>query len=270
MSTVLVTGGTGLLGRAVVARLTAAGHDVRTLSRAATAPGAVPGDLHTGAGLEAAVAGAAAVVHCASDPRNPRTIDVDGTCRLITAARQTGKPHLVYVSIVGVDRIPWAYYQAKADAERQVAASDLPWTVLRATQFHEFTAGLLERLTRLPVVPAPPGWRFQPVDVQEVAARLAAAVRVGPSGRLPDIGGPQILTVAELTRIYLAATGHRRPVLPLPVPGRFSAALRAGANLAPEGRAGGRTFAAFLAERSAEYLAERSPNRAEIAERSRR
>ena len=130
-----------------------------------------------------------------------------------------------------------------------MTASGLPWTVLRATQFHEFTADLLDRLTRLPVVPAPPGWRFQPVDVHEVAARLAAAVHAGPSERLADLGGPDVLTVATLARVYLDATGRHRPVVPVPVPGRFSAALRSGANLAPIGRAEGRTFAAFLDER---------------------
>jgi uncharacterized protein YbjT (DUF2867 family) len=257
MSTVLVTGGTGLLGRAVVTGLTAAGHDVRTMSRTA-APGTVGGDLATGAGLDAAVAGADTVVHCASDARDPRRIDVDGTRRLVDAARQAGGPHLVYVSIVGVDRIPWAYYRAKLDAEREVAVSGLPWSTLRATQFHEFTAALLERLTSLPAVPAPRGWRFQPVDVREVAARLTAVVAEGPAGLLPDLGGPEVLTVAELARAHLAATGRRRPVVPLPVPGRFSAALRVGANLAPDGRAGGRTFAAFLAARSPEHAPGRS------------
>jgi uncharacterized protein YbjT (DUF2867 family) len=255
MPTVLVTGGTGLLGRAVVARLGAAGHDVRVLSRSGTSPGTVAGDLVSGTGLDAAVRGAAAVVHCASNPRDPRPTDVDGTRRLIDAARRTGDPHLIYVSIVGVDRIPWAYYRAKEDAEGLVAASGLAWTVLRATQFHEFTADLLERLTRLPVVPAPRGWRVQPVDVQDVASRLAAAVDTGPAGRLPDLGGPAVLSLAELARTYLRGAGRRRPVVALPVPGRFSAALRSGANLTPDGRSGGRTFAAFLAERSLQRTA---------------
>ena len=88
MSTVLVTGGTGLLGRAVVAGLTAAGHNVRILSRTAGSPAIVTGDLGTGDGLDAAVAGAAAVVHCASDPRDHERVDVDGSRRLIDATRR--------------------------------------------------------------------------------------------------------------------------------------------------------------------------------------
>jgi len=250
VSTVLVTGGTGVLGRAVVARLTAAGHDARIMSRTGT----VPGDLRTGDGLDAAVAGVDTVVHCASDPRDARRVDVDGTRRLVEAVRRAGDPHLIYISIVGVDRIPFAYYQAKAEAEREIALSGLPWTTLRATQFHEFTADLLAQLTRLPIVPAPRGWRFQPVDVREVADRLVAMVDAGPAGRLPDLGGPDVLTVAELAHAYLTATGRRRPIVALPVPGRFSASLRAGANLSPDGRAAGQTFAAFLAERSGENI----------------
>jgi uncharacterized protein YbjT (DUF2867 family) len=253
VSLVLVTGGTGVLGRAVAAGLTTAGHDVRIMSRTGT----VRGDLRTGDGLDAAVASATAVVHCASDPRDSRRVDVDGTRRLVDAARRAGHPHMIYISIVGVDRIPYPYYRAKAEAEREIALSGLPWTTLRATQFHEFTADLLGQLTRLPVVPAPRGWRFQPVDVREVAARLVTAVDTGAGGRLPDLGGPEVLTVAELARAYLSAAGRRRPIVPLPVPGRFSAALRAGANLSPGDRAG-QTFAAFLAERAGHGAGTRS------------
>jgi uncharacterized protein YbjT (DUF2867 family) len=252
MSEVLVTGGSGLLGRAVVTRLAAAGHSVRVLTRSGSAaPHAVPGDLHTGAGLDTAVAGVTAIVHCASDPRDPQRVDVAGTRRLVEAARRAGRPHVVDVSIVGVDRIPWAYYRAKALAEEVVVASGLPWTVLRATQFHEFTAAQLARLTRLPVVPAPRGWRFQPVAVGEVAARLVAAVDGGPAGRLSDLGGPEVLPLADLARRYLETIGRRRPVVALPVPGAFSAGLRAGANLAPDNRAGGPTFGQFLAGHAA-------------------
>jgi uncharacterized protein YbjT (DUF2867 family) len=253
LTTVLVTGGTGLLGRTVVAQLAAAGQDTRILTRAAHGgpdrPERVVGDLATGAGLEAAVDGVAAIVHLASDPRHAQRVDVAGTRRLIEAAHRAGRPHLVYVSIVGVDRIPWRYYGAKAIVEQDVAASGLPWTVLRATQFHEFVLDLLGRLARLPVVPAPRGWRFQPVDVADVAARLVAAVDDGPGGCLPDLGGPDVWTVAELARRYLRATGRRRPVVEVPVPGRLSAAWRDGAGIAPNGRSAGRSFDDFLANR---------------------
>ncbi|MFW3168860.1 SDR family oxidoreductase [Geodermatophilus sp. CPCC 206100] len=252
MTTVLVTGGSGLLGRAVVDRLTASGHSVRVLSRttpAGPAPSvhALRGDLHTGGGLAQAVTEAEVIVHCASDPRRPQDVDVAGTVRLLAAARRAGRPHLVYISIVGADRIPWAYYRAKVAAEGLIAESGLPWTTLRSTQFHEFSLSAVRRLTRSPLVPVVRGWRFQPVDVGEVADRLVAGVAAGPAGRVPDLGGPEVLGMAELVRDYLTAAGDKRVLVPLAVPGGFSAAFRAGANLAPAARAGGQTWTDFLA-----------------------
>jgi uncharacterized protein YbjT (DUF2867 family) len=251
MTSVLVTGGTGQLGRRVVRALVTDGHPVRILSRRPGAP-PVPGadvvvaDLSTGAGLARAVAGTAAVVHCATDPRRSREVDVEGTARLLTAARDVGRPHVVHVSIVGVDRIPTGYYRSKLAAEEAVERSGLPWTVLRATQFHGFVSHLLDRLTGLPIVPVPRGWRVQPIDVDEVARRLADAVASGPAGRLPDLGGPDVLSVVDLVRDRLRRTRRRRPVVPLPLPGAAAAALAAGANLAPGNPGGGRTWQQFL------------------------
>jgi uncharacterized protein YbjT (DUF2867 family) len=265
MSTVLVTGGTGLLGSSVVQALLADGHQVRVLTRhPRSAPDqgsavrdiegreveVVAADLATGEGLASALAGVAAVVHCATDPRRPREVDGEGTERLLEAARAAGRPHVVYISIVGVDRIPAAYYRAKLAAERAIERSGLPWTVLRTTQFHEFVGDLVARLARLPVVPAPRGWRFQPIDVDQVARRLADVVSAGPGGRLPDLGGPESYPVVELVREQLRRTGRRRPVVEIPLPGASAAAMRAGANLVPGNRSGSRAWQEFLAGRS--------------------
>jgi uncharacterized protein YbjT (DUF2867 family) len=259
MDTVLVTGGTGELGHRVVRALLADGHPVRMLSHTSTsapAPGAdvFAADLSTGAGLAEAVAGTSVIVHCATQPRRSRTVDVAGTERLLKAARDAGRPHVVYISIVGVDRIPTKYYRSKLAAERTIERSGLPWTVLRTTQFHEFVEELLRRLGKLPVVPAPRGWQFQPIDVEEVAHRLADAAASSPVGRLPDLGGPEAFPVVELVRDSLRHAGRRRPVVEVPVPGRFSAAMGAGANLASGNRSGGRTWQEFLDLRSPLHL----------------
>src|SRR2546429_5743133 len=121
---ILVTGGTGALGRVLVALLREGGHEVRVLSRRTGA------DLLTGAGLAEALDGTDVIVHCATDGRH----DVDATRNLIAAA--SGQ-HLVYVSIVGIDRIPFPYYRLKLACERLVEECGLPWTTLRATQFHD-------------------------------------------------------------------------------------------------------------------------------------
>ncbi len=261
MNTVLVTGGNGLLGSRVVRALPADGHTVRILSRTAygpSVPGAetVVGDLGTGAGLVRAVDGITSIVHCATDPRNPRVVDVDGTRRLLDAAWKAGRPHIVYISIAGIDRLPLKYYEAKLAAEQAIMSSGLPWTVLRTTQFHEFALDLLERVVKLPVVPVPRRWRIQPIDVEEVARRLAVVVSAEPAGRLPDVGGPEVWSVSDLARDRLRTLRRRRPVLEVPVPGALPAALRAGANLVPDNRSGGRTWREFLAGRFRSQLLE--------------
>jgi uncharacterized protein YbjT (DUF2867 family) len=250
----LVTGGTGTLGRLVVQRLGGAGHDVRVLSRrgprsqaAADGVDFVTGDLVAGTGIEPAVDGVSAIVHCASDNKG----DAAAARNLVTAATASGgKPHLVYISIVGADRVTFGYVRAKLEAEQIVTDSGLPWTTLRATQFFDLILNGTQKLARLPMVPVPAGFPTQPVDTGEVAARLAELTLGEPAGRVPDMAGPQVLSFADLVRGYLRASGRRRPVLPVWLPGLRR--IRDGA-LIPEPSAdtliGTRTWAEFLASR---------------------
>lgn len=249
---ILVTGGTGTLGRAVVQRLTAEpAAQVRVLSRrpAPAEPGPAEwatGDLRVGRGIDAAVSGATVIVHCATTLGKG---DVEAAGQLIDAARRAGRPHLVYISIVGVDRVPVGYYKAKLEVERQVEGSGLPWTVLRATQFHQLILRGCEILARLPVLPVPAATSFQPVEAGEVAARLAELATGPPAGRVPDMGGPEVRAARDLARSYLAARGRRRAVLPVRLPGTAFAGYRSGYHLAPGHATGRVTFAQFLAER---------------------
>jgi uncharacterized protein YbjT (DUF2867 family) len=247
MQPILVTGGTGTLGRSVVRELTRAGRDVRVLSRR-PGDGHVVGDLVTGAGIDEAVRGAGAIIHCATDTRAPRN-DVTGTGNLIAAAHRHGAPHLVYVSIVGVDRVPLGYYRVKREVEQLVTASGLPWTILRATQFHDLVLTLSRLLARPPVLVVPAGTSMQPVDSGEVAARLVQLAQGDPAGWAPELGGPEVVPFADLARAYLRATGRRRPVLPVRLPGRVARGYREGGHLAPAHADGRRTFEDFLAER---------------------
>ncbi len=257
MQPILVTGGTGTLGRPLVEALTGAGHSLRVLSRRphAKAGGSavewVVGDLGTGEGIARAVQGVRAIVHCATSPRTGK-VDVGGTRRLLDAARRVGSPHVVYISIVGVDRVPFRYYKAKLQVERLIEGSGLPWTILRTTQFHDLILSVAQFLTRLPVLPVPRDMEFQPVDVGEVAERLAALALGEPAGRVSDMGGPQVLTVQELASAYLRATGRRRPIVAVPVPGAAARGFREGGHLCPEHADGKRTWAEFLAARFGE------------------
>jgi len=155
---------------------------------------------------------------------------------------------LVDISIVGVDRVPYRYYQAKLQAERLIQASGLPWTILRATQFHQLVLLVARGLARLPLVPVPAATSFQPTDAAEVADRLTALAIGPPAGRVPDIGGPQIRTAADLVRTYLRMAGRRRPMLSVHLPGPVFAGYRQGGHLAPDHAVGHRTWEQFLAE----------------------
>ena len=256
MVRVMVTGGTGVLGRAVVPVLLADGHEVTVLTRqpAAQVPGdarRMVGDLATEDGLDAAISRAEVVVHLASQPVHPARVDVGGTRALIEAIRHgDGDPHLVYVSIVGVEQIPWPYYQRKRQAEVLVAGSGLPFTVQRATQFHDLVLMAMASAARAPVLVVPSGTSCQPVDVADVAERLAQIVRSGPvNGFSADLGGPQVLDAADLARQVLAALGRRRPVLPVRIPGRVGAGFRAGHHLAAATPRGARTWDGYLEDR---------------------
>jgi uncharacterized protein YbjT (DUF2867 family) len=257
-SPILVTGGTGTLGRLVVARLREAGHTVRVLSRRSHEVGEgiafVSGDLATGEGIEAAVAGTGIIAHCAGSSKG----DEAKARHLVRAASRTGARHLVNISVVGADRIPvvsavdramFGYFASKRAAERVVEASGLPWTTLRATQFYDLLLLVARQMAKLPVIPLPAGFRFQPVDAGEVAARLAELALGEPLGLAPDFGGPRIYTTGELLRGYLRAVGKRRPIVPLWLPGKAARAVKAGVILSPDRAVARRTWEEFLADR---------------------
>jgi uncharacterized protein YbjT (DUF2867 family) len=253
-SPVLVTGGTGRLGRSVVARLVDAGREVRVLARRQrdTHPQVTffTGDLRRGAGIDPAVRGAGVIIHCATSTKG----DAEATSNLVTTAARAGSPHFVQPSIVGIDAMAaWGYVKAKLEVERIVENSGLPWTILRVTQFYNYCFDNSRKLAKFPLVaPVPGGFRVQPVDSREVAARLVDLALGAPAGRAPDMSGPEVSSWEDLFRSYLAATHQRKWVVPMPVPG--SKAVRKGALLPPPGHTEGvSTWDQFLAEELPEH-----------------
>jgi len=246
---IAVVGGTGTLGSVLTGELARSGHDVVALSRN---PRALPRpvehlsiELTSGAGLDAALAGIEVVVDASnSGPRNAAPVLVEGTERLLQASAVAGVGHYVGISIVGCDRVPTAYYDVKVEQERTIAAGQVPWSLLRATQFHTLIALAFGRMGRLGVVPTGPA-RLQPVDVGVVAARMAAVAVAEPAGRLADVAGPEVLTLSELARTWRHA-GHRALPLRIPLPRRIGQPLREGALTDPGATAGGATFAEWL------------------------
>ncbi|HLJ80025.1 MAG TPA: NAD(P)H-binding protein [Ktedonobacterales bacterium] len=251
MQQILVTGGAGHLGRLVVQRLSAGGYPVRGMSRRAEPGGDWQGvewkqaDLKTGAGLTEAVQGMDVVVHLAG--KGNWQVDVEGTRRLLEAAREAHVSHVVFISVVGIDKVPWAGGKAKLAAEDLIEQSGIPWSILRATQFHYGIDVIMRFLTRLPLVALlPTDLPLQPVAEEEVARRLVEIVQAGPSGRLPDMGGPRVYTSGELARLWLRQRGMRRTLIPLWLPGKMARALRQGGNTCPQQATGTVSWEAWL------------------------
>ncbi len=250
---VAVAGGTGTLGAPLVAELARAGAEVRALSR--NARGELPAgavharvDLSDGEGLAEALAGIDVVVDAANTAPNRGAELVAITRRLLDAAEAAGARHFVGVSIVGCDRVPMPYYRAKVEQEEAIAVGGVPWSLMRATQFHDLLAWAFGAAARWRFVPTGKP-RLQPVDVRVVAARLATAALAEPGGRLPDLAGPEVQTLSELARAWRASDGRRLLPLRIPTVGRIGRPVGEGALCDPEAAGGGPTFERWLAER---------------------
>jgi uncharacterized protein YbjT (DUF2867 family) len=242
---VAVAGGTGLLGRLVVAELARVGLEQATLARSQGV------DLTTGAGLDAALTGADAVIDVSNVTTTSRRTAVRffaaATSTLLAGAARAGVGHVLTLSIVGADTVDLGYYLGKWRQEELLAAGPVPWTLLRATQFHEFPEQLLARVPPGPLVPVPV-MDTRPVAAREVAAHLVDLVQLQPAGVATPMAGPERLAMTDMVRRVLAARGRRALVVPLRLPGRTGRALAGGGLVPDEPFVHGRTtFAEHLA-----------------------
>ncbi|HSR94226.1 MAG TPA: NAD(P)H-binding protein [Solirubrobacterales bacterium] len=250
---IAVVGGTGVLGKPLVAELAGRGEEVLVLSR--TVPRRLPDgashrrvDLTTGEGLAEALAGVEVVVDASnSNPRNAGPVLVEGTKRLLRAGAESGVRHHVGISIVGCDRVPLAYYEVKVEQEEAIAAGEVPWGLLRATQFHPLIAWVFEQAARFRVVPSGSA-RLQPVDPAVVVERLAGIAQADPAGRVGDLAGPEVMTLTELARTWRTAAGRRALPLPIPMVGAVGRPVREGALCDPGAGGGGLSFERWLAD----------------------
>jgi uncharacterized protein YbjT (DUF2867 family) len=240
-----VLGGTGQVGSELVDELSRRGHGPIALCRTAQHGGTARCvDVVSGEGLADAVAGLDALVDVL---QGGRRVLVDGVRRALAAAREAGVAHVVSLSIVGCDRVPLGYYRVKVEQEAAVREGGVPWSIVRATQFHSLVAETLANAARrgvLPLLRVP----LQPLDHRELAPVLADLVEAGPSGATSEFAGPRVERVDELARAWARAQGVRRLPLPIPALGPVLRAVRAGgltSESAPRGRV---TFGEWLEE----------------------
>lgn len=240
-----MAGGTGVVGRHVVDALRAGGHDAVVLARSTGV------DVASGAGLDETIAGCQVVIDVSNVAALGRSASEKffraATTNLIDAGVRAGVEHLVVLSIVGCDRVGLGYYWGKRLQEEIALGGALPASVLRATQFHEFPAQLVDRAPGGPVMPVP-RMRSQPIAAREAAQALVEIAAGKPAGMAGDIAGPEVHEMPDLVRLVLRARGSRRVVIRARMPGATGRAL-AGGGLLPEGnyRHGRQTFAEWLA-----------------------
>jgi len=218
MTLILVTGGTGDLGSKLVERFIAKGETVRVLSRRAPSTKATAewaqGDMETGEGLGEAVKGADVVVHAATGGGTRAKADAPGTRNLLEACKAAATPHFFYISIVGIERIPLGYYKAKLECERLIEASGVPWSNLRATQFHTLMDGFLRMFSRVPLVLLiPKSFKFQSIETGEVADRMVEDAAKGQVGRLAEVGGPEVRRFVEIAETWQEVLGETMAIV---------------------------------------------------------
>lgn len=240
-----MAGGTGVVGAMVVARLRRDGHEVLPLARSTGA------DLVSGEGLTALLDGVEATIDVLSiattSARAAQRFFTTTSRNLLDAGAEAGVGHHLALSIVGIDQAPWGYYQGKLAQEREIAAGRVPFTLLRAPQFHEFAGQMIQRASIGPITLVP-RMRIAPMAAAEVADILADLAAAGPRGRTGDARGPREEQLPDLVRQLARHRGARRLVAAAPLPGAAGKAVQNGALVADEPEwVGAQTFADWLA-----------------------
>ena len=224
---IAVVGATGTAGTPIAAELERGGHEVRRLSRRSETH---PVDLLTGEGLDAALEGCEAVIDASNvqgRTKQARELLVDGGRRLLAAEARAGVGHHVCLSIVGIEKVPMGYYGVKVEQEEMVRAAGVPWSIVRATQFHQLVNaafGALAKARLLPRSKAP----LQPIDPTEVATAVAAVAVGEPLGGTKSVAGPRAEPISDLARAWKSARGSSAVLVPIPLLGKAGAGLRAG------------------------------------------
>ncbi|MDR6123615.1 uncharacterized protein YbjT (DUF2867 family) [Bacillus sp. SLBN-46] len=249
---ILITGSTGMLGTALINQLTNLNYDVKLTSRGKPETTGdfewVYSDFLTADGLDEAVKDVEVVIHAATSPlKNSRLIDVSGLEKFLT--RLDHIKHFIYPSIVGIEDIPFKYYKLKCEAENLLKNSSIPYTIVRATQFHDFVDHLLlsKPLFKRYIIPG--SIKFQSVDVGDFANHLIGLIEKGPQGRTDDFGGPEIMSLREMANLKINVNNEPNKIVSISLPGRLYKSLVNGKNTNKLRLIGKVTFKEYLSQK---------------------
>ena len=256
MNKILITGGTGKLGQEVSKQLIQKGFEVNILSSGKNPD--IPyytkiytGDLIDSISLNDAVSDSDIIIHCASNPRNSKTVDVEGTKNLLEIANLKQIQHFIYISIVGVDKSTFPYYQSKFEVEKMIQQSNIPWSILRATQFHDM---ILERFIKpfeeQGSLKIPQKMRFQSISIEDVTEKLVSLTKESPTNTVEIIAGPEIYTIGEMAQMYLEVSGRTGKIEPSLYGQEIHELFRSGVNLCNDCKTGKTTWKDFLVQKT--------------------
>ena len=249
---ILITGSTGMLGTALLNQFTSLNYDVKLTSRRKPETTGhfewVYSDLLTGDGLEEALKDVEVVIHAATSPlKNSRLIDVSGLERFLTKLEHI--KHFIYPSIVGIEDIPLKYYKVKFEAEDLLKNSSIPYTIVRATPFHDFVDHLLlsKPLFKRYIIPG--SIKFQSVYVGDFANHLIGLIEKGPQGRTDDFGGPEIMSLREMANLKINVNNEPNKIVSISLPGKLYKSLLNGKNTNNMRQIGRVTFEEYLSQK---------------------
>lgn len=263
MKRILVTGGDGTLGSEVVNELSRRGQQVRVMSRKARPQQLNPeidwaqADVISGQGIDQSLQDVGTIVNCLSSPvHNTYETDIQGLKKLLSVAKRMKVRYLVHISIIGIDRIIYPYYQYKLAAELVAIESGIPCLIARSAQFHSFVDFFLSPLrdTAAGEVKIPLQVQFQSISTLDVAKHLAPHIIAAEKvGRLTEFGGPEVLRLGEMAQAWLAAQGIERALAEatdtenaLPFFSAFGEGFINGYNTNPDNRIRGQTWQEYL------------------------
>ncbi|CAF1191509.1 unnamed protein product [Adineta ricciae] len=266
MSKILVTGGTGVLGRAVTKLFTSNQTNFVIASRDRNFKNYdkenvninfkgqwVQMDLVKSKGINQSLGkDIDTILHLASmnlEKVNGHLGDIVLTKNLIDSDDKRQIKHLVYISIVGIDKIPFPYYRAKLQCEQLIKTSGIPYTILRATQFHDFVDAIVSKLLNLPIPIVPKKLKVQPIQIEAVAEELNKIAKGSPSNQIYDLGGQKIYTFKEIAASLMKARHENKMVVNLPIVGGVMKAFARGECTCDNRSSSSNTWEEYLADK---------------------